>query len=357
MDWQNLDLYPIGFEHIVEMCGELCIAVTHQIGRLFVAIGGVHQKVPWLLRDPRGIRVRCGVADKNIAGLDVDEDQQEIVHDSPRRDDALREEITSPQGLGVHPDELFPRAARPLGRGVDPLLFENVTDGLPADAVDAQPPQLAQESSVADAGFASDLTDQFAEDLPLPRSPWLGRLVAASLFPDPAMERTRGDDADQAVDVLAQRFPKFEQPGAFLRLGVNFARDAIAEDRQFSRGSKTMTDSSQTPKQGSPENHLEKLSSEVMVSSRSCDCNFRVFRRRRATRAQLELESRVKTSRSAFVPLEQSAESFAADDVIQYDGVVFSWWVGTSRDAEFLFVAFSGEASLSAAVRSVYFIS
>ncbi len=47
------------------------------------------------------------------------------------------------------------------------------------------------------------------------------------------MERAGGDDADQPVDVLAQRLAKLEQPGAFLRLGVNFTRDTGAEDRQL----------------------------------------------------------------------------------------------------------------------------
>ena len=86
-----------------------------------------------------------------------------------------------------------------------------------------------------------------------------------------------------------------------------------------------MKDASRTPKRGSPENHLEELASEIMVSSRTCVCKFRVFRHARATRAQLELESRVKTSRSPFVPLDQPAESFAADDVIEYDGIVLRW--------------------------------
>ncbi len=37
------------------------------------------------------------------------------------------------------------------------------------------------------------------------------------------------------------------------------------------------------------------------------------------------------TSRSAFVPLNQSAESFAADDFIEYDRVTLGWWVGARR--------------------------
>ena len=37
-----------------------------------------------------------------------------------------------------------------------------------------------------------------------------------------AVERAGGDDADQAIDVLAERFAEFQQTIAFLRLGVDF---------------------------------------------------------------------------------------------------------------------------------------
>ena len=38
LHWQNLDLEPFGFEHIVELCRELCVAVANQISWFFVAI-------------------------------------------------------------------------------------------------------------------------------------------------------------------------------------------------------------------------------------------------------------------------------------------------------------------------------
>jgi len=74
-----------------------------------------------------------GIADEDFTSLDIDEDQQEIIDDSPRRDDTLREEVAGPQRLGMDLYELFPRTLRPLGRGLDPLLFEDVADVLPAD--------------------------------------------------------------------------------------------------------------------------------------------------------------------------------------------------------------------------------
>ena len=98
---------------------------------------------------------------------------------------------------------------------------------------DAEPPQLAEDACLADAGFAGDLADEFAEHLPLAGASRFGRLVATSLFPDPAVERTGGDDADQPIDVLADRFAQLEQPGALFRLRVNFAGDTSAEVRQF----------------------------------------------------------------------------------------------------------------------------
>ncbi len=90
---QDLNLYPFGFEHIVELCREFRVAIAHQAGRLVVAIRCVHQKVACLLRHPRQIGMRRGIGDEDLVGLDVDEDQQEIVHKTPRRDDVDLDEL------------------------------------------------------------------------------------------------------------------------------------------------------------------------------------------------------------------------------------------------------------------------
>ena len=75
---QDLDLEPFGFEYIVERCREFRVAIANQAGRLVVAIRGVHQKVAYLLRHPRRIGMRRGIANEDFTILDVDEDQQEI---------------------------------------------------------------------------------------------------------------------------------------------------------------------------------------------------------------------------------------------------------------------------------------
>ncbi len=175
---------PFGFENFVEAGREFRVAVAYQISRLFIAIGGVHQKVARLLRDPLGIGMRRGVADEDLAGLDVDEDQQEIVYKTPRCDDALCEKITGPERLGVHLNELFPGSLGTFGRGVDLHLFEGVANRLPTDAIDPKPPQLSQDACVADAGFAGNLTDQLAEHLSLSgasRLGWLGVNIAGDV--------------------------------------------------------------------------------------------------------------------------------------------------------------------------------
>ncbi|TWU04131.1 hypothetical protein CA54_60130 [Symmachiella macrocystis] len=177
--------------------------------------------------------MRLGIRDEGFTGFDIDEDQQKIVHDSPRRNGALREEVAGPERLGVHLDELFPRTLRAFGRRVDPLLFENVPNCLPTDTVDPQATQLTEDTRVPDTRFTSDLADQLTQYLPFSGASRLGRLVATSLLPDPAMKRAGGGDANQAVDVLAERFPEFEQPGTLFRLRVDFTGDASAKYRQF----------------------------------------------------------------------------------------------------------------------------
>ena len=82
--------------------------------------------------------MRRGIADEDLAGLDIDKDQQEIAHDSLRRNHTLREKVTGPERLGVYLDELFPRALGAFRRGIDALHFEDVVDRLPADAVGAE---------------------------------------------------------------------------------------------------------------------------------------------------------------------------------------------------------------------------
>ena len=185
---QDLDLHPFSFEHVVELCRELRVAIANQADRLVVAIRGVHPKIPCLLCHPSRIGMCRGIADEDLAGLNVDDDQQEIVDDFPRRDDALCEKVAGPERLGVDLDELFPRTLGPFRRGIDPFLFEDVADRLPADAVDAQSPQLAQDAGVTDTGFAGDLTDQLTQYLSFSGPSRLGRLVAAPPFPDPTME-------------------------------------------------------------------------------------------------------------------------------------------------------------------------
>jgi len=132
--------------------------------------------------------MRRGIADEDLTSLDVDEDQQQIVDDSPRRDDALCEKVAGPEHLGVDLDELFPRTLGPFRRGIDPFLFEDVADRLPADAVDAETPQLAQDTCVTDTGLTGDLTDRLTQYLSFSGPSRLGRLVAAPPFPDPTME-------------------------------------------------------------------------------------------------------------------------------------------------------------------------
>lgn len=223
----------LGFEDFIESRGELCIAVADQVSGFFLTSVKVHQKVPSLLFHPGSARMQRRIGDEDLASFQIDKNQDEIVEKPTVRERFGTEEVAGPKRLGVQGEELIPRAFGALGRWFDAFFFENVANSLTANTIDAEPPQLAENSQVAHTGFAGDLTNQFPQNFLLARSSRLFRNVAPFLLADPAMEGSRCDDLDQAVDLFAQQFAEFEQAGAFCLGRVNLLGQAGAKDGKF----------------------------------------------------------------------------------------------------------------------------
>ncbi|TWU08630.1 hypothetical protein CA54_38640 [Symmachiella macrocystis] len=60
----------------------------------------------------------------------------------------------------------------------------------------------------------------------------------------------------------------------------------------------------------------------MMVTADKGDFKSDAFRERAHGERKRRERKRLKTSRGAFVPLNQSAETFAANDLIEYDPIV-----------------------------------
>ncbi len=76
---------------------------------------------------------------------------------------------------------------------------------------------------------------------------------------------------------------------------------------------------------------MEELLSELIVSSGYLDFKSEGFQECPHGERDLIIKRWIKNSRTPFVPLNQPAESFAADDVIEYGSVVLRLWIDTRR--------------------------
>ena len=113
-------LRPSVREYLVEVAGELAGAVSQERSGVGEPLWVTHEQVAGGLGGPCAGRVGCDGAVEDLAGGDVDEEQQVAAAQQGCVDGY---EVTGNGGLGAQ--ELGPGHARALRGGVDVVLFED----------------------------------------------------------------------------------------------------------------------------------------------------------------------------------------------------------------------------------------
>ena len=135
----------------------------------------------------------------------------------------LGEQVAGPERVFVGCDELLPSLLARLR--INPVLFEQVTDRAPADAVYLDLLEFAKDACVTPAGVLPGQAED--ELLNLGLGAWttglllsLAGVAGLRLLGDPAGEGSGRDDGDQILDGVAQRFAELDET---LLLGIGDA--------------------------------------------------------------------------------------------------------------------------------------
>ena len=114
-------------------------------------------------------------------------------------------EIATPECFAVPFEEVGPRVRYAIRAGFNPMLLQNIPNGLPTDVGDAQLAKLADDAGQSKAGFLGDLEDQFSKLFWFSLATFgvLRLRLAVLLISHPVLECLRDDDRDQFLDGLA----------------------------------------------------------------------------------------------------------------------------------------------------------
>ncbi len=208
--------------------------VHHDVGLVFPANGFIHEQL-CLLFHPSRIGMQRRFRGNHLACRHTKPNQHVHVPE-PRRCDGLdREEVHGPKRLRVPLDEVIPTIALTLWPGFNPFFLQDVSHRLPADLLDAQLPQLADDAGVAKARGLCNLDYQFADFLGLALTTFgiLNFPFATVFIPDPPIKCRRRHNRDQFLNGSADHFAQLQKPRSFLGLGVNLSGNPRPQDFVF----------------------------------------------------------------------------------------------------------------------------
>ena len=209
-------LDAVGFEDLVELGGELRIAVADEMIGGPGAIAGDHRKVPCLLSHPDAVRIGSHAGNEYAARADVDEEQDEHVDEAFGRHDTLGEEVAGPERLDMPTDEVVPSTF--AATGSEPFLAKDVLDGLLADA-DAEFLELPMNLAQTPIVLAGEAQDEFPNLLARPRSAALANPLAPGVGYKNVVAAGTGREVGSDQRIL-------------MCLPVRFEGDLIVESRQ-----------------------------------------------------------------------------------------------------------------------------
>src|SRR6266545_2631546 len=118
--------YAFGAEDLIEVTGELAVAVTDEKPRPDAFVAKLDQEVACLLGHPAAIRVGRDPGQVDAPGRKLDEKQHVEAHQEERVDG---EEVALQDARRLRPQELAPVLLEPLRRRLDPRLLQNRPDG------------------------------------------------------------------------------------------------------------------------------------------------------------------------------------------------------------------------------------
>src|SRR6266498_3741669 len=144
--------YPdaFGAEDLIEVAGELAVAVTDKEPRLDALGFELHEQVARLLGHPPALGVRRDPSQVNAAGRQLDEEQ----HVEPLQEERVDgEEVALEDARRLLAQEIRPARLKALRCRLDPRLPENRPDRARRD-LDAEADQFALDPPVPQAGFS-----------------------------------------------------------------------------------------------------------------------------------------------------------------------------------------------------------
>src|SRR6266540_1725010 len=139
--------YAFGAEDLIEITGELAVAVTDEKPRPDAFVAKLHQEVACLLGHPAAIRVGRDPGQVDAPGRKLDEKEHVEALQEERVDG---EEVALQEARRLSPQELAPVLLEPLRRRLDPRLLQNRPDGARGQ-LDPKPDQLTLDPPVAPA--------------------------------------------------------------------------------------------------------------------------------------------------------------------------------------------------------------
>ena len=111
------------------------------------------QEVPGLFCNPFRVRSGRRRGDEDLTRIEVDEHHRVEVNNATFRDGSLGKEVAGPQCLCMNLQKLIPCSLAALWTGISALLFQDVLDGLSADAANPQLPELTRNPRVTKVCF------------------------------------------------------------------------------------------------------------------------------------------------------------------------------------------------------------
>ena len=189
---------PLGAEDLVELAGELAVAVADRNRGRDAFVVELHQQVARLLGHPAAVRVGRDPGEVDAAGRELDEEQDVEPLQEERVDG---EEVALENARRLLAEKLGPARLEPPRRGLDPRLLQDRPDRARGE-LDPEPDQLALDPPVAPARV-----------LPREPRPTSARISAASpAGPDADADTSSG--ARPAPDASAAASPASRTPSS-----------------------------------------------------------------------------------------------------------------------------------------------
>ena len=206
----------IGFEYFIEASDELPVGISDQLPALQVAVWQEPAEVLRLPINPGQRWMHRGRSHMDPPALDMDEQDQVELLQTFGSPSSNRQEVTRPQCLRMHLQELIPSSFTSKRIRSDPVALEDVLDGV-AGEMDAELVEFAAKLRVAQACFVGDTNYQLLDRFRSLSTTYFvnGWSSSLPLTVDPSEERLRCDDRGQVFDSRSQWLSQTNKSSAF----------------------------------------------------------------------------------------------------------------------------------------------